>query len=240
MVTICWMRNRGWYKKWFADEGFLGLELTIGFLIALLAGIAFQLIADEVFEAPGIRSADAHAQSIVDSIASPKLTSVVRVVTFFGSWPSLAILSTALASILFLEGSRRRFYTFSSIMAGGGLLSVLLKGGYHRARPDLIQIITAQGYSFPSGHSMGSTLFFGGLAYVLFFSGKQSFLRRAAGILVCLFSAALIGLSRVYLHVHYLSDVAAGFVAGLAWIGICVASTEAWIRWRDRRRKRLT
>jgi undecaprenyl-diphosphatase len=232
------MRSTRWYKRWFADEGLLGLELTIGFLIALFAGIIFKLIADEVFEAPGIRSTDLYAQQFADSIASPWLTKVMEVITFFGNWPSLVILSAAIAIILLIEHSRRRFYTFTSIMAGGALLNTLLKDTFHRARPDLIQIVQAHGFSFPSGHSMGSTLFFGGLAYVLFFSVDRHPFRRVTGVVLCLIASIAIGLSRVYLHVHYLSDVAAGFVAGLAWIGICVSSTEGWIRWKDRRRSR--
>ena len=232
------MRSTRWYQRWFADEGLLGLELTIGFLIALFAGIIFKLIADEVFKTPGIRSADIFAQRIADSIASPWLTKFMEIVTFFGNWPSVVTLSTAVAIMLLIEHSRRRFYTFTSIMAGGAFLNILLKDTFHRARPDLIQIVQAHGFSFPSGHSMGSTLFFGGLSYVLFFSMERHPVWRVTGILVCLIAAVLVGLSRVYLHVHYLSDVAAGFAAGIAWIGICVASTEAWIRWRDRRRSR--
>jgi membrane-associated phospholipid phosphatase len=233
------MGRREWYRRWFADEGVLGLHLTIGFIIALIAGIAFKLVADEVFEAPGIRSADAWAQSVADSVASPALTTFMRAVTFLGNPLSTGTLSIAVAIILYFQGSRRRLYTFTSIMGGGALLNVLLKDAFHRARPQLIHLVDVHGFSFPSGHSMGSTLFFGGLAYVLFFTVERHHpVWRIIGVILCLIASLVVGLSRVYLHVHFLSDVVAGFAAGLGWIGICVAGTESWIRWRDHRRKR--
>jgi undecaprenyl-diphosphatase len=232
------MRRREWYEKWFSDEGFLGLQLTLGFIVALIAGIFFKLIADEVFETPGIRGADARAQAIADQIASPGLTYFMRFVTEFGNLWTLAPLSVAIAVLLYSKGSRRRLYTFASIMGGGFLLNVLLKDAFHRARPNLVQLIEAHGFSFPSGHSMGSMLFFGGLAYVLFFTAERRSVWRVIAIVACFLASLLIGLSRVYLHVHFLSDVIAGFTAGLGWIGICVSGTESWIRLRDRRRKR--
>jgi Membrane-associated phospholipid phosphatase len=232
------MARREWYEKWFADEGLLGLHLTVGFIIALIAGVFFKLIADEVFEAPGIRTADAWAQAAANDIASPGLTRFMEVVTYVGNPVTLTILSLAIALLLYKEGSRRRLYTFSSIMGGGFLLNVLLKDAFHRTRPDLVQLIEAHGFSFPSGHSMGSMLFFGGLAYVLFFTAERHSIWRVIGVVVCFLASLLIGLSRVYLHVHFLSDVIAGFLAGLGWIGICVFGTESWIRIRDRRRKR--
>jgi membrane-associated phospholipid phosphatase len=232
------MARREWYQKWFADEGLLGLHLTIGFIVALIAGIFFKFIADEVFETPGIRSADAWAQAMANQIASPGLTAFMRFVTDFGNASTLAPLSVAIALLLYVKGSHRRLYTFASIMGGGFLLNVLLKDAFHRARPDLVQLIEAHGFSFPSGHSMGSMLFFGGLAYVLFFTAEHHSIWRVIGVIACFLTSLLIGLSRVYLHVHFLSDVIGGFVAGLGWIGICVAGTESWIRWRDRRRKR--
>jgi undecaprenyl-diphosphatase len=229
--------RREWYEKWFADEGLLGLHLTIGFIVALGAGIFFKLIADKVFETPGIRSADAWAQAVANHIASPALTAIMRVVTCFGNQLTLIILSIAVAAILYAQHSHRRLYTFASIMAGGGLLNVLLKDVFHRARPALVQLIEARGFSFPSGHSMGSMLFFGGLAYVLYFTAERHTVWRFIAVIFCFLASVCIGLSRVYLHVHFLSDVIAGFVAALGWIGICVAGTEFWIRWRDRRRK---
>ncbi len=228
--------SKGFYQRWLSPDGYLGLHLTAGFAIALIAGLSFQLIADEVFETPGIRSADAAAQAYVDSIDSPEMTALIRGITFFGNSSSVLVLSLTVGLILFFRRSRRRLYAFASIMAGGGLLNVLLKHGFQRVRPDVSHLVVAHGYSFPSGHAMGSMLFFGGLAYVVFFTAQRRPFWRVVGILGCFVATLLIGASRIYLGVHYLSDVAAGLVAGLCWIGICVSGTEGWIRLRDRRR----
>ncbi len=230
--------EKGWYHRWLSPDGYLGLHLTIGFVIALITGIVFKLIADEVFETPGIQSLDVLAQNFVNAIYSPELTSVMIGITSFGDWGTVVSLSLVVLFVLFIRSSHRRLYTFSSIMAGGCLLNLLLKSGFHRGRPDAMQLVIAHGYSFPSGHAMGSMLFFGGLAYVVFFSAQRHPVWRFLGILGCLIATLLIGFSRIYLGVHYLSDVVAGFVAGLFWIGICVTGIESWIRLRDRHRKR--
>jgi undecaprenyl-diphosphatase len=224
-----------WYKRWLSDEGYLGLHLVIGFFIALLAGFCFQMIAAKVFGSPGIRTMDAQAEAFAKSIATSRLNTLMLMITFVGNRIVLILLSVLIGLLLYLRGSHRRLYTFGSIMAGGGLLSQLLKSSYHRPRPPQMEfLIEAYGYSFPSGHAMGSMLLFGGLAYVLFFTFERHFVWRILGPFFCLVAVLLIGASRVYLGVHYLSDVVAGFLAGLGWIGICVSGTEAWIRWRNR------
>jgi len=233
------MENPGWRAKWISDEGYLGIHLIVGFLIALICGAAFGMIADHIFATPQVISADAHAQSFVQQIKSPQLTSIERSITFFGSPGFLWTASIIIAAILSFVGSRRRLYTFASIMGGGGLLMSILKDIFKRTRPtEFIPLITEHGYSFPSGHSMGSMLFFGGLAYVLFFTVPRRWLWRTLAILFCLTLVLLIGSSRIYLGVHYFSDVIAGFVAGLGWIGICVSGTEAWVRFRTRQGKK--
>lgn len=228
------------YERWLSPEGYLGLHLVLGFGLAAFCGYLFAEVADEVFfESPQYLAADTYAQELVRGITSPGLTSVMRAITHAGDPITLFPLSIAVGIILLIRHSRRRLCAFSAIMIGGMFLNLLLKHAFQRSRPDkALQLILASGYSFPSGHSMGSMLFYGGLAYVLFFSVSRhrQWALRATGLLLCLLLALTIGASRVYLGVHYLSDVAAGFVAGLCWIAICVSGTETWFRLRDRRR----
>lgn len=230
------------YGKWLSPGGYLGLHLVLGFALAAFCGYLFAEIADEVFfESHQHLLADTYAQALVKNISSSGLTSVMRVITNAGAPITLGALSTLVGVVLLFQHSHRRLCAFAAIMIGGWLLNVLLKDAFQRSRPDkALQLIHAGGYSFPSGHSMGSMLFFGGLAYVLFFSVQRHWALRIAGVFFCLLAVLLIGASRVYLGVHYLSDVAGGFVAGLAWIGICITGTEAWIRMRDRRRAAAT
>jgi undecaprenyl-diphosphatase len=85
---------------------------------------------------------------------------------------------------------------------------------------------------------MGATLLFGSLAYVIYFSIDHSRRLRLLAVTLCVLMILCIGASRIYLGVHFLSDVLAGFAAGLCWVAVCLSGTEAWVRWRDWRRKR--
>jgi undecaprenyl-diphosphatase len=102
----------------------------------------------------------------------------------------------------------------------GLLINMLLKHLFHRARPALDEpLVTLATYSFPSGHTAGSTLFYGFLAAYIGYRMRDKRVR-AACVTVWLFMAALVGFSRVYLGVHYFSDVLAAFAWSLAWLAL--------------------
>jgi membrane-associated phospholipid phosphatase len=232
-------RRPSFYTRWLSAEGYLGLHLVIGFALALATFLLFQNIADEVFETQAVLAADARAQAIARTIASPLLTELMKWASLVGSSPFLSVLSVLVGVTLYKNQTKRRLYAFAATMIGGGLLNVLLKLYYQRPRPsEFPPLVTAHGHSFPSGHSMGSMLFFGSLAYVLYISLERSRAWRLAAVVLCILAAMIIGASRIYLGVHYFSDVVAGFTAGLCWIGVCLSGTEAWARWRDWRRAR--
>lgn len=158
---------------------------------------------------------------MVSRLISGPMTSVMRFFTFVGTWP--VFVGITLAGILLFRRNRR--YAFSSRMLGVNLilcwlLNEALKYGFHRVRPNILRLTEATGYSFPSGHSMTSMGFYGFIACVIYF-GSKSRLRylymAGLGLLV-----VMIGFSRIYLGVHYTSDVLAGFAAGFAWLaGFC-------------------
>ncbi|RBW70672.1 hypothetical protein DS031_04095 [Bacillus taeanensis] len=101
-------------------------------------------------------------------------------------------------------------------------LNWLLKTWFERSRPDLEAVVRASYYSFPSGHAMNSTAFYGFLAYIVWRRFKKNSIWFAAFLLVL-----LIGLSRIYLGVHYPIDVAAGISAGAAWTILIIVIYEA-------------
>jgi undecaprenyl-diphosphatase len=217
-------------------SGYLSVHLAVGFVLAAASGLVFGLMVDEVFDDRDAFAPDAAAQRVAARLATPWLTAAVRELTKVGNFESLLLLSLGVAAYLAYAHSRRRLVAFASTMIGGSLLNVLLKAYFHRARPPAeLALAFADGYSFPSGHAMGSMLFFGSLAYVLFFSLERHRVWRIIGVVASLVMAPLIGGTRIYLGVHYLSDVLAGFAGGLLWLCICVSGTEAWVRWRDRR-----
>ena len=114
------------------------------------------------------------------------------------------------------------------VSSGGGiLLNNLLKFGFSRPRPDIIPwATTATFYSFPSGHAMSATVVYATVAYL---AGRlqRTHIARLAVTIVAMLVIAIICLSRLYLGVHYPSDVIAGVIVGLAWAGFCMATLEA-------------
>jgi membrane-associated phospholipid phosphatase len=227
------------YSRWLSPEGYLGLHLVGGFLVALLAGFVFGRIADWVFDAPATRAADRYAQRVAAAWVSPGLTAFMRFVSFVGKPTVITVICAIVGGVLLWARSHRRLYAFGATMIGGGLLNPALKGVFQRDRPSGFDALgSAPGYSFPSGHAMGAMLLFGSLAYVIYFSIDHSRRLRVLAVTLCVLMILSIGASRIYLGVHYLSDVLAGFAAGLCWVGVCLSGTEAWVRWRDWRRKR--
>jgi undecaprenyl-diphosphatase len=111
------------------------------------------------------------------------------------------------------------------VMAVGDTLNGGLKEYVKRARPPYHEAAHASGYSFPSGHSMAAFVAYGMLAYILIQLIHHRRSRRAAvGVLAGL--VLLIGFSRMFLGVHWLSDVVGGFAAGACWLGLCITVLE--------------
>jgi undecaprenyl-diphosphatase len=123
-----------------------------------------------------------------------------------------------LAILAFLLLHRSRAAALLAItMVGAAALVTVLKLAFHRARPVPFYGASPQSFSFPSGHALGSFCFYGALATVL--SDRLSKGRARAGLwLAAAFLIAMIGLSRVYLGVHYPTDVIAGYGAALVWV----------------------
>ena len=225
------------YRRWLSPEGYLGLHLVIGLFLAVATAVAFEYIEDKVFSTGDIRLADARAQLLARRIVSPRLTVIMQTISMFGTLPALVSLSLAVIAWLLKVKSHRRLYAFVATMAGGAVLNALLKLYYHRARPDS-PLVLAHGYSFPSGHSMTAMAFYGTLAYVIYFSAEGHRIVRIIAVAACALMVIAIGASRIYLGVHYFSDVVAGYAAGLCWASVCISGVEAWVRWTDWRRKR--
>jgi uncharacterized protein (TIGR03382 family) len=168
---------------------------------------------------------DRRVREAVHDRVSPGVTWVMRAASRYGSPGYLAVVGAVAAVVLY---RRRRHHGAQLVVVtllGALLLSVCLKAALHRARPDpWFGVPLPRSGSFPSGHALMAMAFFGGLAAVLARRTPRLALRialvAAAGVAVL-----LVGLSRVYLGVHYPSDVVAGFGVALLWVG-CVAATD--------------
>ena len=130
------------------------------------------------------------------------------------------------AYLYFRRHDRELFLGWLAAIIGGGALDWALKTIFHRPRPLFADPIAhGYGFSFPSGHSMGSLIGFGMLAYVLTRSQRGRDARYVIYACAALLVAS-IGLSRLYLGVHFPSDVLAGFAAGIMWLAACLSGVE--------------
>lgn len=158
--------------------------------------------------------------------ASPGATVAALAVTFLGSEAFLTAAVLFTAFLLLVKRAWYRVLLLTLTMVGGGVLSPLLKELFRRPRPSFADpLIGVSGFSLPSGHVMGATLFYGLIAYFIARSGPR---RRGIGaVLGASVLVALIALTRIYLGAHYLSDTVAAFAAALAWLALCASVVEA-------------
>jgi undecaprenyl-diphosphatase len=215
----------------------VGAALAAGLAIAAVAMGLFVWLGEEVLEGE-TRAADLWVRTFIHAHAGPGLTSVMIAASRWGAPRVLAILGVAAAVVFLTRGWRRAALLLLAIMAGAGILDALLKQLYGRARPlPLFDFYPSpRSYSFPSGHALFATCFFGGVAVLASHRARSPAVR--VGIWLAAFVlAALIGISRIYLGVHYPSDVLGGLAAGTVWVGT-VALGDRLAEHRRRRRSR--
>ncbi|TAA69726.1 phosphatase PAP2 family protein [Planococcus salinarum] len=119
---------------------------------------------------------------------------------------------------------------FITAVGGGGLLTTLLKRFYSRERPSINEAIDAVGFSFPSGHSMGSLIFYGFIMFLIIRGPQKEWVKWTVSLSLAVL-VVLIGISCIYLGAHYPSDVVAGYIAGTIWLLLCLTALE-WINWQ--------
>jgi undecaprenyl-diphosphatase len=198
-------------------------KITIGLLIAIVLFFStvfiFWLITDEIVMEQETDFDDAMFSGLA-ALKNPITTKVMLVFTFFGSTKFL-LPAYILLTAFFLFYKRNTF--FSITIAAVGLSSIgllyLLKNIFRRHRPLEPLTTNVIGYSYPSGHSFSSFTFFGLLTYIIWETNISNTWKWILSILFILF-AAFIAISRVYLHVHFASDVIAGFCLSIIWLTI--------------------
>jgi undecaprenyl-diphosphatase len=195
----------------------LSAALAVGLVSAALALGLFAWLGREILT--GITPAlDDRLRAAIHALASPGLTRLMIAASRFGGPAWLAPIGTALALTFLIRGWHRGALLVVVTMAGAGLLDTLLKQTFSRVRPAaFFDYPLPVSHSFPSGHAFFAASFFGGLAVLV--SGRvRSKALRAAVWVAAVGLILLIGLSRVYLGVHYPSDVLAGYAAATVWV----------------------
>ena len=209
--------------------GYFGLHLTIGILLLIAASGLFADIAEDVVTADAITHTEVRIADWFHSHATPALTHFMLIVSNLHGTIAILFYSVLMGLFLIRKKDGHWLVTLLAIVPGGMLLNVLMKHVFQRARPFFDHpLLTLSTYSFPSGHTAASTVFDGALAASLICHLKPWRGRIAAATLaMAAMMVVLIGLSRMYLGVHYLSDVLAAAVEGIAWFALCL-SVAGW------------
>jgi len=201
----------------------------LGFLAAICFLVVYINIAEDVFTNDTIVNFDQSVSSAVQELRTPRLTLVMLLFTYLANWQIIGV--GLLLSILFLSRRRQWFLVMALLLSvfGGELLVFLSKIGFSRARPDTLNaLIPAKGLSFPSGHAFVAITFYGFIAWILM-TERQDWPTRAAVLLVTSVLAAAIGFSRIYLGVHWPSDVFASYFLALAWVTFLTTMFHAYV-----------
>jgi undecaprenyl-diphosphatase len=202
--------------------------LILGLLAAAAALLFFGWLTGQVIEGD-TRQFDDQVRLLVHQHASPTLTAVMRAISLAGS-PGFLIAVAALAIVRFrMTGRPRTAVLFLITVIGAEALDQILKLVFHRTRPvAFFGLNEPVGYSFPSGHALVCCSFYGVLA-AFAAARTRSRARRWMYWMAAALLIATIGISRIYLGVHYPSDVLAGYAAAVVWV-LSVASAWRWMR----------
>ena len=205
------------FKKIISEIELFSLEIFVLLAIFTISLLTFIVIARMVFEGK-TQSFDIRALNFIAGYVTNIRTDIMECLTFLGTHTFL-IPANLLLTAWFLFIKKRRWYSIRvpAIALSALLLMFILKLIFHRARPDNPLLQVAKGFSFPSGHALMSVTFYGLLVVIIWQNVKQTWLKWTLAIFLVLLILA-IGLSRIYLRVHYASDVVAGFSVGLVWL----------------------
>jgi membrane-associated phospholipid phosphatase len=212
----------------------VSIEVAIGLLLSILSFIFFINITERVLASSG--NFDTALSQFIYSIRTPTLTAIMTVITAFGDVIVLGII-TLIFIVLNWKTHKREAIIFTVVLVMTFIINVALKELIARPRPSIDPLFDMRTYSFPSGHAMSAFVFYALMArFIFYFTNKSElgFILAFCSIIMIFF----VGLSRVYLGVHYTSDVVAGFVGGF-WIvmtAILIERTLIFYRlFRERR-----
>ncbi|MCC3281717.1 phosphatase PAP2 family protein [Arthrobacter caoxuetaonis] len=205
-------------------HGVLLLTLAAGLVPALLLALLAGGVYDAVAEEDGVAALDQPVLTAAQSIRSPGLDTAVTWLTNLGGTIGLPLLSAAAVAVLCRwQRSWTPLILTASAAAGSLLMTIAGKALVGRSRPALSDAVPPYEYSasFPSGHSLNSMVVTGTVAYLLFLYLDSRWARIITVVLAAGFIAA-VGLSRVYLGHHWLTDVLVAWFLGLAWLAILI------------------
>jgi undecaprenyl-diphosphatase len=194
-----------------------GLLLVGALLTAVTALFVFGWLAEEMLEGD-TRQFDEFVRTAIHQLATPGLTRLMQVFSFLGSVGAVTAMCLVAICVSFYFRQARTAATLVITMLGVAALDVALKLAFHRPRPVAFFGSTPSTYSFPSGHALGSLCFYGMLGAILA-KRARGWVAKFCVWMAVVFLVGMIGFSRIYLGVHYPSDVIAGYCAAVVWVG---------------------
>jgi len=211
----------------------LFVQLSVGVSMVTFAFVLLLKLGDDILEKDVI-SFDTSIVNYVYSLRSEMMTKAMMLITALGS-PVAALIFSLIVIVYLYKKKKNEAILFSFILISAAILNSLLKIFFARPRPTLLPLVRETSYSFPSGHAMDSFVFCTMVSYFVYRNTKDKKLT----LLVSVVSAILVGLigfSRIYLGVHYPSDVLAGYATGLLWCTSIIV-LEKLIVLREKRKK---
>jgi undecaprenyl-diphosphatase len=196
-------------------------NISIPLLSAALSLAVFSIIALSISDNQ-IHRFDDSLITWIQGMESQGMTRWMELFTWIGSGIPVVIITILSMVVLYVFLRHRRELLFlGCVIAGSAILNSLLKLMFQRARPTIHRIIEVSGYSFPSGHSMAAFSLYGGLAFLIW-KHIPTVAGRVLMIIVSAMFILMIGMSRIYLGVHYPSDVVGGYFMSGCWLAVCI------------------
>jgi undecaprenyl-diphosphatase len=233
--NLVYQRTLRFLRARFQRGEYLGLHLTVGFLISLTGLFLFILIARQVVGQHSLTELDLAVYQWLHRNATVVGYSTWSVISSLGGGVAFLWIGLGMGILLVMRKHFLLLAGWVTALLGGGSLDYLLKHAFQRPRPEnAADFLSSMSWSFPSGHTMGSVIGYGMLAYLIWVEFGRTREARQWTIALCGFMIIAVGLSRLYLGVHYLSDVLAGLCAGGLWLTACITGLEVARRLRKR------
>lgn len=215
-----------------------GFSFCVGIALAVLAFASFIGITEDVLSHEQFVAADARIMNLIVASRDFEAANVPLFFTYLSNWQIITSLGVVMLVPLLLLGKQRIVIFFLGAVVGSTLIYLILNELLHRTRPDIgFSLISRGGYAFPSGHAGVSLVFYGMIGFVLCRALKRLWQKLiVAAIVVAL--VFLIGSSRVYLGVHWPSDVVAGWAVGFAVLALFATCFHERERFRPERQKK--
>ena len=217
-------RVRSFLASRFDPKSQLGLGLTMSLAILALAVWALSGLLDAVLDNETLVRVDGVVESWFHVHATPTGLTIFNAITQLGA-PVIVIVVIVVALYLWRKREMLLLWNWLGANLGGKVFEYVLKNSVHRSRPQYgAAFLNGHSYSFPSGHTMGSTVCYLLLAYIISSRADSNSRTRSIAIGAAVAIIVAVGFSRLYLGVHYPSDVLGGVAAGVAWLAVCGAT----------------